>query len=977
MLLTLGMLLGMSGLFAQQVVTGTVTSAVDGAPIEGATVLLKGTTTGSFTDTEGRFTLSVPNLDGTIVVSFFGFSKVEVPMEGKTSFSIALSSDFSIDEVVVVGYGTQKQKEITSAISSVDAESFNKGTVNDVSQLLQGKVAGLTITRPGGDPNGGFAIRLRGLSTVGANTSPLIVIDGVIGADINSVDPNDIASMDVLKDGSAAAIYGTRGSAGVILITTKSGKSGRATLEYNGTAAIEQIARTPDAATAEEFRQLISEGTIAATDLGQTTDWYDEISRDAFSQVHNIALSGGTPQTSYRVSLNLRDAQGVAINTGFNQLNGRINLTQKALNDRLKVTMNLAATNRVSQFGFREAFRYAAIYNPTAPVFSTAANDIRDYDGYFQQTLFDYFNPVAILEQNINEGKLNRTNIAIEGDYRIADGLNFVMRYGQQRDSYTGGRYFDKQSFWRGRDRDGLAEVNADFSYNRLFESTLTYSKSFGQLDFAALGGYSFQEFMFDGFSMSGGRFLTDAFRYHRFGASLEFPNGLGTVNSYRNDYRVIGAFGRLTFNYDGTYFVNLSARREGSSRFGINNRWGWFPAASAGVTLSNLISVSWINNLKARVSYGVTGSLPGDSYRSLATYGPTGSNFFFNGEFVPSYGPQWNDNPDLQWETKAEIDFGVDYSLFDDRLYGSLDYYVRTTTNLIWAATVPQPPNQAGTTFLNTGELRSRGFEATVNYQVAEKSNFSWTTGLNIATFAIDLISLSNETYDFGGFVFTANMGSPGQNNTPITRAEEGAPLGLIWGLQYDGIDENGNYKFVDQNADGKIDTEDETVIGNGLPKAELGWSNSFTFGNFDLNFFFRGVFGHDLLNSYRGFYEAPQAGNSYNVILTKYWDEEGLDALTANPAVNSLHVEAADFLQLNNATIGYRIPVASRTGIQNVRLFLSGQNLFYISGYTGVDPEVRFTDLESGNLLAPGIDRRDTWARTRIITFGVNLGL
>jgi iron complex outermembrane receptor protein len=967
--------LGLAGFaHAQTTVTGTVTAAEEGA-LPGVNVLVKGTTTGTVTDLDGNYRLTVPEGSEALVFSSIGYQNQEVQINGRSTIDVELQADVqSLSEVVVVGYGSQEKKEITSAVASIDEESFNRGNVNDVSQLLQGKVAGLTITKAGGNPNQPFNIRLRGLSSLGGNSQPLVVVDGVIGADLNSVDPNDIASIDILKDGSAAAIYGSRGSSGVILVTTKTGKAGQAKIDYNGYVALEEVARTIDVASPDEFREIISDVGVPQNDLGNNTDWFGELTRPATTHVHNLALSGGTESTTYRASLNLRDGQGVALNTGFTQLNGRLNLTQRALDDRLSVTMNLAGTVRDNELGFDDAFRYATIYNPTAPIFGEGPEfDI--YDGYFQQVLFDYRNPVAILEQNQNQEQVERLNFNVEANLQIVDGLNLLARYGQQRETEEDFVYYDKNSFFVGRDRNGLANRALFNDFNQLFETTLTYDRDFGGLILTGLAGYSYQEYVREGFGAEGGNFITDLFTYNNLGAALDFDNGLGNVFSYKNDYKIVGFFGRLNLNYNGTYFLSAAVRQEGSTLFGEGNKWGTFPAVSAGVSLTNLMDIPAADNIKLRASYGVTGNTPADPYLSLLRFGPQG-NFFFNGNFIPSYGPASNPNPNLRWERKAEFDVGVDFAMFGDRLNGTIDYYQRVTTDLIYPLTVPVPPNLVGTTEINVGEINNDGLELSLNYAAIQNNNFTWTTGFNGSYFLKnELVSLSDPDagLDFGGRRLIANLGAPGQNNTPLIEVREGAELGRIWGRVYDGVSEDGLWQFRDLNEDGTIDDADETVIGSGLPDAEVGFTNSFTYGNWDLNVFIRGTFGHDLVNTYRAFYEVKGVATSYNVVQTEYYNPDVDDS----PLFNSIHVEDADFIKLDNATLGYNLPLPSGSLFSRARFYLSGQNLFFITNYTGVDPEARLADGtgEDADPLAPGIDRRNTWFRTRTYTFGVNL--
>ena len=963
---------------AQSTITGTVTDQETGEPLIGANILVVGTSTGTVTDFDGNYSLEVPAGASQLEFSYTGYASQTIAIGGQTVINLALSAGAALDEVVVVGYGTQKSKEISSSVTSVKAEDFNKGNVNDPTQLLAGKVAGLVISRPGGDPNAGFNIRLRGLSTAGANTSPLIIIDGVPGASLQSVDPNDIASIDVLKDASAAAIYGTRGASGVILITTKTGKAGTAKIEYNGQMTNTSVDRLPQVMDAGEYRALIKQ-IGKGTDKGASTDWFDELTRSALSHVHNVTLSGGSQQTTYNLSFNYRNQQGVALKDGWDQVNGRLNLVQKAFNDKLKVQLNLSSTTRDATLAFAEAFRYATVYNPTAPV--TGGPDAAKYDGYYQETLFDYYNPVAIMEQNNRERKFKRLVANIRGDYTLAEGLTVGAFYAEQHENSTDNRYYDKNSFWVGADNGGQASRQLDESFTRLFEMTGNYTKKMGKFIFSLFGVYSFQFFIIKGFFAKNRRFLTDEFGWNQMEAGLDLPRGQASISSYKNTNRLVAFFGRANLNFDETYYLSATFRREGASKFGVDNRWGLFPGVSAAVVLTNLFDVSGLDFLKLRAGFGITGNPPVDSYLSLQRIGTaeTPTFFYYNGNYIPSYGPVSNPNPSLQWETKRDINVGLDFNLLDYKLNGSLDIYNNTTNNLLLYFTVPVPPNLFPQTWVNIGELQNSGIELALNYNAINKPDFTWQPGVNFTYYLKNkLVSLSNETLDFGGFRDLNELGAPGQNNTPLVRVTEGGPLGQLWGLEIadknNPVTAEGKWNFKDLDGNGTLgDNTDRTVIGNGLPKFQLNISNTFTFGKFDFNFFLRGVFGHDLINTFRAFYEAPEAALSYNVMKAT----KDIANLQDAPKFSSYHVENADFVKLDNATLGYTLPLPEGNSFKNVRFFLNGQNLITITGYTGVDPEPRLSDGDGfGGVLSPGIDRRNTYFRTREVTFGVNLG-
>lgn len=979
-LLLLGFAISMASA-QQRTVTGKVTSDTEGE-LPGVNIVVQGTTTGVMTDAGGNYSIVVPGPEAALVFSFIGYTSQTVTVGNQNTINMVLEPATSaLAEVVVTGYGTQRKREVTSSISSVKSDEFNRGNVNSPVQLIQGKVSGLSITKAGGNPNEPYNIRLRGLSTIGANTGPLVVIDGVIGGSLENIDPNDIETMNVLKDGSAAAIYGTRGSSGVIIVTTKKGRKGTSVIEYNTYVTAEMVARSTPVMTSSEWRALSKE-TGLGTDFGSNTDWFDEVTNTAFSQVHNVSMSGGSDQTTYRASVNYRNAEGVILNTGFSQLNGRINLTQKALDDRFTLDVNLGATDKTAQYGFADAFRYASVYNPTAPVRSSDAA-YKQYDGYFQQVLYDYYNPVQILEQNVNDGKDRIMNLSARGAFEIVKDFTVDAFYSYQGNTGLRGQYYDKNSYWQGMDRNGRAYRSMDYATNKLFETTARWNNDINSpVNVTALGGYSYQDFSYEGFNANGGDFLTDAFSYNNLSAALDFKNGIGEVNSYKNSNKLIAFFGRLNMNVNNTWFMTASARYEGSSRFGAENKWGLFPAIGGGAELSNMLNMDFIDNFKVRLNYGLTGNQPTESYLSLLRLGPSG-NFFYNGEFVPGYSPVSNANEDLKWEKKAEIDFGVDFSFLKSKLSGSFDFYTRTTTDLLFQYEVPVPPNLFNQAWLNLGEIKSSGLELTLNWNVISNSDFQYVMTLTPSySLSNTLVSLSGTyngadlkygTRDLGG------MGAPGQSDVPLVRAEEGKPIGQLWALVFKEIDTNGNLIFEDINKDGTIDPKDRQVVGHGLPDFQFGFGNTFVYKNWDMNLFFRGIYGHDLLNSYRGFYEVPNMIGSYNLPNTSTDMRNATSGKLLNNSsgvLSSYHIEKGNFFALDNLSLGYNFDLPKSGQFEKIRLYFAGNNLFYITKYKGADPNPRYGDIENNNNpLIPGVDRRNTWFRTRSVSFGANI--
>jgi TonB-dependent starch-binding outer membrane protein SusC len=896
------------------------------------------------------------------------------------------------DEIVDIGYGYQKKKETTTSVTIIKSDEFNNGNINNPLQLIQGKVAGLDISRPGGDPNGSFYLRLRGLNTINANTQPLLVIDGVIDASLNNLDPDDIESIVVLKDGSSTAIYGTRGANGVILITSRKGKKGTALINYHVYTTAEMVAKNEPAMNSKEWRALRAEinstlNNNIGTDFEFNTNWFKQIEQTALSQVHNLSISGGNDHTIYCASINYRQGEGVEINTGYDQLNGRISISQNAFNDKVTLDLNMGATERQSQYGFSEAFRYASIYNPTAPVKSDDPAYAK-YDGYFQQTLFDNYNPVAILQLNKNEGKNRIVNVSLKGTYKIVKGLNIDAFYSLQNSGDMTGVYYSKADYWVGINRNGLASRSMNNYASRLFESTMHYSSDVtSSLNINALGGYSYQEFTNEGLNAQGGDFLTDDFSYNNLAAALEFKNGKGTVTSYKNSNKLIAFFGRVNLNINSTLFVSASARYDGSSKFGANNKWALFPSIGGGIDLTKALNLNYLNQLKIRMDYGIAGNQPGESYMSLQLMGPMGINYY-NGRFTPSYALISNANPDFKWEKTGEFEAGIDFSIFKNRVSGSFDYYSRTSSNLIYQYYIPLAPDQYyyyNYVWLNFGKIKSSGMELTLNYIAVKNTEFSYIISLtrsrNFKNILVSLSGTYNGTALNYGKQELGDLGSPGMCCAPLIRSEEGKPIGQLIAYVDKGIDENGRIILADQNGDGYVNSLDLAVVGNGLPKSSMGFDNEFTYKNWDFDIFFRGIFGHYLLNSYRAFYEVPYYISAYNLPKSAADMRTASGVLLQNNSgiLTNKDIENASFVSLDNLMLGYNFNLSESSQFNKIRIYLAGNNLFYITGYKGPDPNPRYVDNENlgtyGSPLVPGIDRRNTWPRTRSFSFGANV--
>ncbi|MGB5370291.1 MAG: SusC/RagA family TonB-linked outer membrane protein [Flavobacteriaceae bacterium] len=975
------------GISHAQEVTGMVSDA--NGPLPGASVVVKGTTTGTQTDFDGNYTINADG-DATLVFSYIGFRTTEIAVGGQSTINVTLEEDAqALEEVVVTGYGSQVKKEITTAVTSVNAEDFNQGIITAPTQLLEGKVAGLSVYNRGGDPNRAPTIRLRGISTIGGNTEPLVVIDGVLGGSLNNVDPNDIANITVLKDGSAAAIYGTRGSSGVILVTTKSGKAGQPMqLTYNGQFAVSTIANQVDIMNRDEFL------AAGGNDLGSATDWIEEVTQNGISQVHNVAAVGGTEDVTYRVSANFRDNEGILINSGNTQFNARTNFTTRLMNDKLKIDFNTALTQRESERGFYEALRYAVTYNPTAPVFGDDAPfpfASAQYGGYFETLgLFDSFNPASIANQSKNKEESNTLNYSLNLNYRFTDHFSANVNYAGQNIKSDTRIYYPTTTLFGGNAVSPTARGRANFLSRdesfQLFEAYGTYTNTiFDRLALTVAGGYSYQENDYNDYFFGLGDFPP--------GVNFDFSNNIGvaqdlleagriTANSSRRDGdKIIAFFGRLNATFDDAIYLNASIRREGSSRFGPDQQWGLFPAIAVGADINKYLQLDNVDLLKARLGYGVTGAIPPGVGLFQTVYNVVNGADGFSGSGT-SNGTRAA-NPDLKWEEKREINFGIEYAM--DRLSATLDIYNRNIVDFIFLANVDAALfNGIGQRFENAGKLSTTGVEFTINYDILKKENLNYNSGLIFSTYKTTLKENAQ------GDQVIANLGAPGQNDTNVILVKEGEEVGQIWGPVFSGeVNAVGTPILVDINGDGQLitgqgsaldDNADFKVLGKGIPDFELGWTNQLTIGKWDVNAFFRGVFGHSLVNSFRAFYE-PIIGSqaSYNFVNTKYARP---DIKTAQ--FSSYYVEKADFVRLDNISVGYNFDI-NNNYIKDIRLSLSAQNLFTITGYTGTQPDPALQDvpddlvsnLRSGspNVLAPGIDRRNTYFQARTISLGLNV--
>jgi len=959
----------------QKTITGVVTSADDGGTLPGVTVKIKGSDQGTVTDINGQFSIEAGPTD-VIVFSFIGFSDQEVTVGTQTTFNVKLATSAQVmDEVVVVGYGTQKRSEVTSAIATVKAEDFNQGGSRSPLDLIQGKVAGLNITRAkGSNPNSKSSIQLRGITSLTGDRNPLIVIDGIPGGSLDLLQQEDIESFDVLKDGSAAAIYGTRGNAGVILITTKKGKAGDPRFEYSTYFQREFIDKRADVYDAAGFRSLIAQGIVNADqDLGSSTNLFDElIDKNNLSQYHTFAASGGTEKTNYRASIFYNDANGIAKQNSSENWGGRLNINQTGLQDRLTMQVNLATNfDKANRLGGQDGdFEQAVQRNPTAPIYNE--------DGSFYETqAFNNYNPLSRLAYRIDE----RDQQTFSGDAKLTlkliEGLSVSAFGSYVRDNFKD-RQFRSSKDWDQRensDYQGMAYAAKIDTLNstKTFESTIDYNTTINEVhSLSAVAGYSYQYATTEGFFANNNGFTTDAFLDWNLGAGSAIQNdnlprpGMG---SGKFDNTLIAFFGRVNYVFNNKYFAQAILRREGSSRFGANNKWGNFPAASVGWAIHQedfMQDIEEINNLKLRIGYGVTGNQGIPNYQSLVTLG-TGGVYPQDGIFYETFGAARNANPDLKWERKAEWNFGLDFGLLQNRISGSIDVYNRQTTDLLYDYNAQQPAFIRNQIYVNVGSIENKGVELLLSGIPIQRDDFTWSVDLTANSQRNKLTKLSNDQFQ-ANFIEYYGLPSPGNLGNAL-RLEEGGAVGNFYGKRFAGITDDGKWQFY--KADGSIagtadmNNDDLTVIGNGVPKYQAALSNNFRYKNFDLTIFFRGKFGFDILNT-KEMYFGNKKWLPNNVLKSAVNEHGNLDD---DPQYSDYYLENGNFVKLDNVTLGYNFKL-NTPYVSNLRVYVSGRNIATFTGYSGIDPELQDTGFEGG------IDARGFYPRTKSWTIGLNVG-
>ena len=941
------------------VLKGVVKTA-DGNSLPGATVMEKGTNNGTITDFEGGFTLNVSKKNAVIVFSFIGMSTMEVDYDGQPAMNVVMREDaIGLEEVVAIGYGTQTKREISGSVTNISEKNFNKGVTRTGVDLLKGKVAGLTITSGSGDVTKDQTIRLRGTSSLNASSQPFIVVDGVPGMSLNSVAPQDIESISVLKDASAAAIYGSRSASGVILITTKKGQRNQTTTEYDGYVAVDNVTNVPELLNAQEWRDYATKNNIntAGLDKGGNTDWFDEIMRTGITQNHSVSLSGSTKSSNYRASISYLNQEGVVKDNVLERYNARMSFNQKALNDKLDLTFTGVMTQR--NYSPTDTRNFVLAYN-MIPVYPVKNSDGTWYDN--QE--YDQGNPVRNIEYNNQENKNSLYFGNIKADLDIFEGLKASLNMLKQRESNDYSQYYDSQTE-RGRNDIGYAQRNSWTADKKLLETTLNYKKVIENHNMNFLAGYSYEDNYYQNMGAQNRQFVTDLFGANNLSAGENLRSG--DVWSGKNMNKLISFFGRVNYTLLEKYVLTASIRRDGSSKFGKNHQWGTFPSVSAAWHMkeeSFLKNVDALDDLKFRLGYGVSGNQDGlDPYLSLPLYGKAGQ-YYDNGKWYSAYEFSQNENPDLRWEQTSMFNVGFDYSFFNGRINGSIDYYNKNTDDLLYTYSVPQPPYLKGTMMANVGSMNNKGVEFMVSGDIVRKDDFRWNTTFNIAHNKNEITSLSNDQFTTSAIKTGSAWIRGGSNNTTHI-VEEGKELGTFYGWLCTGIDSDGKY-IMDDMIDGKagLTDEDRTYIGSAQPDFTYGLANVISYKNWEMNFFFRGVYGNDVLNFSKMSYATTQWLPGANVL------KESLTiGLKESPRYNSYYIEDGSFLRLDNASVAYNFDTKGFYGIKKLRVYVTGQNLFVITKYTGLDPEIEMSGLD------PGVEGREYYPKSRTFSVGVNL--
>ena len=977
------MILCVQNIMAQKrTVSGIVTDSKN-EPLIGVNVTIKNaSTTGTITDIDGKYSLEIPSGNSVLVFSYIGYSTQEVKVSNRSVVDIVLKDDMqALEEVVVVGYGTMKKSDLTGSVSSITSDNFKLGTDLTPQQLMQGAFSGVNISQNSGKPGGSNTIRVRGGTSITASNDPLYVIDGVpistsagvnqsnIGSSttdffdqepinpLSNINPNDIESINILKDASATAIYGSRGANGVIMITTKKGKAGMRQLDYSFNLGVSTVAKKLDVLTGDEYRKTVSELGLTLDDKGQNTDWQDVIFRTAISQNHYVSFMSGSENTSYRASAGYSNQNGVMEGSGMKSANARMNINHKALNDKLKLNMNISygetnsdqapVSNTVgSEMGSSMLYE-AYVFNPTYPIYNEEG-DYYDVPPY-------RVNPASFSKELLDERATSQFLGNLTADWNFYKPFTLQVNAGYNKNTINRNSYISKSNLL-GNGNNGYVTVQKLSDYSKLLETILKYNQSFGKHNIDAMVGYSWQYFYSEGQTTKAYGFLSDNFKWY----SLAAAQTVESVSSYAESNTLISMYGRINYNYADKYLLTATVRRDGSSRFGSGNKWGIFPsvAVSWRISQEDFFQNDIMSDLKLRASFGITGSQEIGNYNSLSTLGASTNGYLVGGEKITIVLPQQYTNPDLKWEQTAQTDIGIDFGFLNGKIRGSIDYYYKKTTDLLLSVAVPSP-SLITTQIANVGTVTNQGIELDLSFDLMRTKNFAWDANLNLSHNKNEVVSLSNGQWT-GDNMQVAPCQGQGLSGTYAQLIMPGQPIGTFYGKRFIGVVDG-----VEQFAN---DGEPE-VIGCAQPDLTFGLGTNLQYKNWTLSLNFRGSIGNDVYNC-----TANNLAYLSNLPGRNVLKEAVTSGVNRDQAkvYSSRFIEDGSFVRLDNLSLGYNFSLP-KLYISNARVFVSAQNLFVITGYSGADPEVN-SEISCTGVAPLGVDYL-SYPKARTFSMGINL--
>ena len=945
---------------AQNITLNGVVRYANGEPIIGASIVEKAhPTNGTVSDIDGNFTLQAP--EGSIIqISYIGCETKELPAKNPMEVVLEENSVMLQEALVVgVGYGTMRKSDLTGAITSVSAKDLKQGIVTSTEQLLQGKIAGLSVTQASSDPTTGSSLRLRGGTSLSASNSPLIVVDGIPGVDINTVQPSEIISMDVLKDASAAAIYGSRGANGVIIVTTnRATESEVRKMSYNGWVSVGTAAKNIDMLSAKQWREYVRKNEILdAIDYGADTDWIKELEQTAVSHSHNFSMSTSRKNSGYRGAVTYQANEGIVKHNYMNRLAGSLSAYQYGFNGHLKVDLGINYTYdkyRAPDYGFYGIFNYALNQNPTVPV--------KDSEGrYTRMGGTNMQNPVEYNDNYYSQQTRHRLLAYAKADVEIISGLHAVANLSYEYGSWQN-RYY-QPSYAAGNSVGGTGRRQLADNNNYQIEAYLNYNKTFAEIHkLNVMAGYSYSKYVYEGFGASRSGFDTDSFLYNNLGAGNDYRKD--DVYSNKGEARLASFYGRVNYSLNSKYLLTATMRADGSSRFGKNHKWGYFPSVALGWRISDenfmQSATGWLDNLKLRLGYGVTGNQDGiGEYKSIALLGAGGGGYYdaATGTWKATYSPSQNANPDLKWESTAQYNIGIDFSVIN-RIRGTIDLYYKKTSDLLWNYPVSQPPYLYSSMLANVGDLVNKGVELTLSADILSANNFTWNADLTFSYNHQEITSLSNDTFQDLGTPAGQLHGIDGLSNAYTQIVKAGYPTGAFFGPRCSGIDANGEY--IIENPD------EQVYLGSAQPKFNLGFATTLNWKGFDFRVSAYGMFGQKILNATNMQLFTDTRMPSKNI--PDKFAEQGIrpDKIT----YSDYWLENGSFLRLQAITLGYTIPGTKKIGIENLRIYGTVDNVCTLTGYSGVDPEISTSGLDN-----PGIDLCNVYPKTRSFIFGLNV--